>query len=137
MSATISTSNRNGTSPRPAIPPDVNEGAHQKCGQECKQVIAFSHDPYFLKHLPDSLSAGEAKCLQLSRIGVANTAIEPWDIEKETKDGHLLDHAALTLYFQQGSKKLRDIALVIRPVLQGYSGTGFRDSFKTTNGLRS
>lgn len=101
----------------------------RKCGQECKQVIVFSHDPSFLKHLSDSLLPAENKCLQLSRVGVTNTAIEPWDIENETKEGYFQDHADLTFYLQQGSRELRDIARKIRPVLEGYCRYRFPGQF--------
>ncbi len=101
----------------------------RKCGKECKQVIVFSHDPSFLKHLSDSLLPADKKCLQLSRAGVTNTAIEPWDIDNETKKGYFQDHADLTFYLQQGSKELRDIARKIRPVLEGYCRYRFPGQF--------
>ena len=101
----------------------------RKCGQECKQVIVFSHDPYFLKHLSDSLPPADKKCLQLSRVGATNTAIEAWDIENETKEGYFQDHADLTFYLQQGSKELRDNARKIRPVLEGYCRYRFPGQF--------
>lgn len=101
----------------------------RKCGLDCKQVIVFSHDPYFLKHLSDSLLPADKQCLQLSRVGAANTAIEPWDIENETKEGYFQDHAALTYYLQQGSKNLHDIARKIRPVLEGYCRYRFPGQF--------
>ena len=101
----------------------------KKCGQECQQILVFSHDPYFLKHLSDSLPTAEEKTLQLSRVGPQNTAVEEWDIEKETKEGYFQDHAALTAYLQEGSKNLRDIARKIRPVLEGYCRYRFPGQF--------
>lgn len=101
----------------------------KKCGQECRQILVFSHDPYFLKHLSDSLPSTEEKTLQLSRVGSQNTAMEEWDIEKETKEGYFQDHAALTAYLQEGSKNLRDIARKIRPVLEGYCRYRFPGQF--------
>jgi wobble nucleotide-excising tRNase len=107
----------------------------KKCGHECKQVLVFSHDPYFLKHLCDSLPPAETKCFQLSRVGDANTSIEAWDIAKETKDGYFIEHAALTVYLQQGSKELRDIARKIRPVLEGYCRYRFPGQFEDNDWL--
>jgi len=101
----------------------------KKCGQECKQILVLSHDPYFLKHLWDSIPAAEERTLQLSRVGPSNTAIEEWDIEKETQEGYFQDHAALTAYLQEGSKNLRDIARKIRPVLEGYCRYRFPGQF--------
>ncbi|QOJ33873.1 MAG: AAA family ATPase [Nitrospira sp.] len=101
----------------------------KKCGQECRQIFVFSHDPYFLKYLSQSLPYAEERILQLSRVGLQNTAIEEWDIEKETKGGYFQDHAALTAYLQDSSKDLRDIARKIRPVLEGYCRYRFPGQF--------
>jgi wobble nucleotide-excising tRNase len=101
----------------------------KKCGKECRQILVLSHDPYFLKHLWDSLSSAEGKTLQLSRVGPQNTAIEEWDIEKETQEGYFQDHAALIAYLQEGSKNLRDVAPKIRPVLEGYCRYRFPGQF--------
>ena len=101
----------------------------KKCGQDSKQMLVFSHDPFFLKHLSDSLPSPEEKTLQLSRIGRKNTAIEEWDVVKETKEGYFQDHAALIAYLQEGGKNLRDIARKIRPLLECYLRYRFPGQF--------
>ena len=101
----------------------------KKCGQDSKQILVFSHDPFFLKHLSDSLPSVEEKTLQLSRIGRKNTAIEEWDIAKETKEGYFQEHAALIAYLQDGGKNLRDVARKIRPLLECYIHYRFPGQF--------
>jgi wobble nucleotide-excising tRNase len=94
----------------------------KNCGEYCPQVIVLSHDQSFLKRLWDrlALQAAERKCLQMARIGLRNTAIVEWDIEKATQDRFKADLKALADYYNAGEGNPRDIVNKIRPVLETY-----------------
>ena len=53
-----------------------------RCGQNCTQVIVFSHDPNFLHLLWERVVPADRKSLSLTRIGEDNTTIAEWDIER-------------------------------------------------------
>jgi wobble nucleotide-excising tRNase len=67
----------------------------KKCGESCAQVIVLSHDQSFLKRLWDRLTASERKSLQMARLGLRNTTISEWDIERATQDRFRADRKAL------------------------------------------
>jgi len=94
----------------------------KKCGDSCHQVIVLSHDQNFLKRIWDRLvpQAGDRKCLQLSRVGVRDTRISPWDIEEATQARFFTDRKALVDYHNMGQGNPRDIVNKIRPVLETY-----------------
>ena len=94
----------------------------RKCGERCTQVIVLSHDQGFLKRLWERLvpQSAERKCLQLARIGVRNTAISEWDIEKATQQRFTADIRALANYYNAGEGEPREIVGKLRPVLETY-----------------
>ena len=93
----------------------------KKCGQECAQVIALSHDPYFLKRIWDRLyTPADRKCLEMARIGQTNTTICEWDIEKPTQDHYKPDRNAITTYLNDRDGQPHHVVQKIRPVLETY-----------------
>jgi wobble nucleotide-excising tRNase len=94
----------------------------RKCGEGCVQVIVLSHDQGFLKRIWDRLVAqtAERKCLQMARIGLRNTTISEWDIEKATQHRFKVDLQALSNYYNAGGGDPRDVVSKVRPVLETY-----------------
>ena len=73
----------------------------KKCGQTSAQVFVLSHDVGFLKRIWDRLDKDpdERRCLQLARIGLANTKICEWDIEEASQDQFKADRRTLVNYY--------------------------------------
>jgi wobble nucleotide-excising tRNase len=94
----------------------------KKCGQDSSQVIVLSHDIGFLKRVWDRLQAftADRKCLEMTRIGQANTTILEWDIEGATQDRYKADRKVLTDFYHVGDGEARDVVQKIRPVLETY-----------------
>jgi len=92
----------------------------KKCGGSCRQVIVLSHDQSFLRRIWDrlALQGSDRKSLQLTRVGVRDTRISPWDIEEATEARFLTDRKALVDYHNTGEGIPRDIVNKIRPVLE-------------------
>ena len=97
--------------------------------QRARQVIVMSHDPYFLWMLWDSCDRATTKTLQISR-GRDQSEIRRWDIERETQGQYVQKCRLLVDYVKHGSAgSLRDVALCIRPVLEGHLRVKFPDEF--------
>jgi wobble nucleotide-excising tRNase len=94
----------------------------KRCGEQCSQVVILSHDQSFLKRLWDRLDhcAADRKTLHMARIGLRNTAIAEWDIEKATQAAHKANRKALANYYNANEGKPRDIVNKIRPVLESH-----------------
>ena len=109
----------------------------KNCGECCPQVIVLSHDQSFLKRLWDRLAqqAAERKCLRMARIGLRNTAIVEWDIEKATQDRFKADLRSLAEYYNSGDGNLRNIVNKIRPVLETYCRNLYPSQFAETDTL--
>lgn len=96
----------------------------RKCGDDCAQVTVLSHDQFFLKRIwerlaPDRYRA-ERKTLQMSRIGLRNTAISEWDIERATQHRLAADRKTLTDFYNAGDGDPRDVVSKLRPVLEAH-----------------
>ena len=94
----------------------------KKCGEDCAQVVVLSHDMLFLKRIWDRLQehAADRKCLELRRIGLFNTTICGWDIDRATQDRYNADRKVLTDFYHAADGELRDVVQKIRPVLETY-----------------
>lgn len=96
----------------------------RKCGEVCAQVLVLSHDQLFLKRIWQRLApaphTGERRCLQMTRIGLRNTAISEWDIERATQHRFSADVKTLARYYNAGEGDPRDVVSKIRPVLEAY-----------------
>ena len=77
----------------------------------------------FLKRIWDRLDkqTAERKCLQMTRIGLRNTAICEWDIDQATQDQFKADRAALSNFYLTNDGNPRDVVQKVRPVLETYS----------------
>jgi wobble nucleotide-excising tRNase len=111
----------------------------RKCGEGCSQVMVLSHDQGFLKRVWDRLApqAAERKCLQLARVGLRNTAISEWDIDKATQQRYKADLKTLADYYNTGWGDLRDVVSKIRPVLETYCRNLYPSQFPVSDMLPS
>jgi wobble nucleotide-excising tRNase len=91
-----------------------------RCGQNCQQVVVFSHDPAFLHLLWERVPPADRKSLTLARIGEENTTIAEWDIERAVQARYRTDCDALQRFFADGEGAPRDVVQKIRPVLEAY-----------------
>jgi wobble nucleotide-excising tRNase len=109
----------------------------KKCGDTCAQVIVLSHDQAFLKRIWDRLATQppDRKCLQMARIGLRNTTISEFDIEKATQDRFKSDLNALASYYNACEGNSRDIVNKIRPVLETYCRNLYPSEFSEVDML--
>ena len=51
---------------------------------------------------------------------VGNSALSPWNIEREVKEGFLLDHMAIAEYIEGITTNAKPIRTILRPLLEKY-----------------
>lgn len=103
----------------------------RELGKKAKQVILLSHDPHFLLSIWTEEKQSPVKTLQITRRG-HQSALEEWDIEKETRDSYLQDYFCLDEYLATGaSTDLLSIARCIRPLVERNLRLRFPKSFKS------
>jgi len=83
------------------------------------QVILLSHDKFFLDAVRGMIHGATCTPLQIS-ASPSGSSIEPWDIEREVKEGYLQDHMRLLDFAEGGSGDARDIRMMMRPLLEKY-----------------
>jgi wobble nucleotide-excising tRNase len=92
-----------------------------KLAKTAKQVIVFSHDPYFLRNVWDEAPKDSRRALQLSRMGSGTgTLMLEWDIENETRGEYAKTHRVLWKYLYEGIGDPRSVAQSVRPLLEKY-----------------
>lgn len=83
------------------------------------QVILLSHDKFFLDAVRGMIHGVTCTPLQIS-ASAGGSSIEPWDIEREVKEGYLHDHMRLQDFAEGRSGDARDMRTVMRPLLEKY-----------------
>ncbi|CUR76704.1 ATPase involved in DNA repair [Achromobacter xylosoxidans] len=83
------------------------------------QVILLSHDKFFLDAVRGMIHGATCTPLQIS-ASASGSSIEPWDIEREVKEGYLQDHMRLQDFAEGRSGDARDIRMMMRPLLEKY-----------------
>jgi len=97
-----------------------------RIAQRAQQVIVLSHDPMFLKSINDDFQNPKTLVIKRSQKG---SVIEEWDIESATQSRHQKNYGKLKGYLDQSEGEPSDVALCIRPVLEGYLRVRFPDEF--------
>lgn len=97
-----------------------------KVANTAKQVIVLSHDPMFLKSINDDFQSSKSLIIKRAQNG---SIIEEWDIEAATQSRHQKNYVKLKKYLEQGEGEIVEVALCIRPVLEGYLRVRFPDEF--------
>lgn len=83
------------------------------------QIIVLSHDKFFLDTVRSLIHGASCMPFQISASG-AGSSIEPWDIEREVKEGYLQDHMRLQDFADGQCGDARDMRMVMRPLLERY-----------------
>jgi wobble nucleotide-excising tRNase len=83
------------------------------------QVILLSHDKFFLDAVHGLIHGANCTPFQIS-TSAGCSSIEPWDIEREVKEGYLQDHMRLQDFAEGRSGDARDMRMVMRPLLERY-----------------
>jgi wobble nucleotide-excising tRNase len=91
-----------------------------RAGASASQIIVFSHDKHFLDAVRNKIiPTANCSAFQISKAG-KNTSIEPWNIEREVKEGYLADHLALVEFVKHQSNDARRAVTLMRPLLEKY-----------------
>ncbi len=90
-----------------------------RVGEKASQVLVFSHDKYFLDAVRQKLHGAPCVTMQISG-SVGNSALEPWNIEREVKEGYLQDHMALVDYASGLTTDAKAMRTTMRPLLEKY-----------------
>ncbi len=90
-----------------------------RIGGETAQTIVLSHDKYF----PDSVRSvtRDCPCRTMEISGTSSgSSIEPWNIDREVKEGYLQDHMRLLDFAENRGGNAREMRTVMRPLLEKY-----------------
>ena len=83
------------------------------------QVIVLSHDKRFLCNLWNRAHQDECQSLEIARNGDTST-IRTWEVSQDAITEHDQRHFLLREYAATGSGSRREVAVAIRPYLEGY-----------------
>ncbi|MEQ1718957.1 MAG: AAA family ATPase [Hyphomicrobium sp.] len=90
-----------------------------RCASRAAQVLVMSHDKHFLKTIQDRMPTGKPETFQLS-LSRNNSSIEPWDLDREVKEGYLQDHMRLQEFDQGVTNDAQAMRTLMRPLLEKY-----------------
>jgi wobble nucleotide-excising tRNase len=90
-----------------------------RVGETASQVLVFSHDKYFLDAVRQKIHGAPCVTMQISGA-VGNSAIEPWNIDWEVKEGYLQDHMALADFAGGLTTDAKAMRTTMRPLLEKY-----------------
>ncbi len=90
-----------------------------RVGEVASQVLVFSHDKYFLDLVRGKVHGASCVAMQISSAG-GNSALEPWDIEREVKEGYLQDHMTLVDFASGATSDAKPMRNLMRPLLEKY-----------------
>ena len=96
-----------------------------RVGETASQVLVFSHDKYFLDAVRQKIHGAPCVTMQISGA-VGNSAIEPWNIDWEVKEGYLQDHMALADFAGGLTTDAKAMRTTMRPLLEKYIRYRFR-----------
>jgi len=92
----------------------------RRLAQRVAQVIALSHDKKFLARIWNDTSTSKiATAIQIERDGQGST-LAAWDISADATTEYDRRHALLREYHANGGTNRREVAVAIRPVLEGF-----------------
>jgi len=90
-----------------------------RIGETASQVLVFSHDKHFLDAVRQKTHGPACVPMQIA-ASVGNSALSPWDIEREVKEGYLQDHMTIAEYVSGITTDAKPIRTMIRPSLEKY-----------------
>ena len=98
---------------------EVTAKAIVRVGKKAAQVIVLSHDKYFLDAVRQKLHGAPFAAMQIS-LSQDNSALAPWDIDWEVKEGYLQDHMELSDFAEGVEGEAKDMRTKMRPLLEKY-----------------
>lgn len=90
-----------------------------RSGGRAAQTLVLSHDKFFLDTVHGLIRDAQCVTMQISSTATGSS-IEPWDLEREVKEGYLLDHMRLQEFADGRSGEAREMRTVMRPLLEQY-----------------
>ena len=90
-----------------------------RVGVRASQVLVFSHDKHFLDTVRRKIHDSTYLAMQISCVA-GNSVLEPWDIEREVKEGYLQDHMSLADFANGVTTNAEPIRTIMRPLLEQY-----------------
>jgi wobble nucleotide-excising tRNase len=90
-----------------------------RIGQNASQVIVLSHDKHFLNDVFGKIFGAKCETFQISSIK-ANSSIEPWDLEREVKEGYLQYHMDMKDFHDGHAGDAKAMRTLMRPLLEKY-----------------
>lgn len=90
-----------------------------RVGEKASQVLVFSHDKHFLEAVRQKIHGAGCLPMQISATS-GNSSIEPWDIEREVRDGYLNEHMTLSEYANGMPGDALEMRRKMRPLLETY-----------------
>lgn len=91
-----------------------------RIGSSASQVIVLSHDKHFLKDVSDRIVGGAACATFQISTSKQNSCIEPWNLEREVKEGYLQDHMDMQDFYDGHTNNARAMRTLMRPLLEKY-----------------
>jgi wobble nucleotide-excising tRNase len=100
----------------------------RRLAERVAQVIVLSHNKPFLCRIWEGADSTIRAALEVSRDGVGST-IRIWDVRQDCVTEHDRRHALLRTYLNNGTPNNREVAKVIRPVLEAFLRVAFPEHF--------
>ncbi|CAN5392585.1 AAA family ATPase [soil metagenome] len=101
-----------------------------RIGKDASQTIVLSHDKYFLQAVFNKIVCSHPTPMQISTTA-GNSSIEPWDLEREVKEGYLQDHMKLIEFVAGAAGTAQEMRTLMRPLLEKYLRYRFPNSIPT------
>jgi wobble nucleotide-excising tRNase len=108
---------------------DLNRKKHtrtvlKEICNKAEQLVVLAHDIYFVRDLRDEItpkdSSYSVKVLELSHSANGYTSFGAIDVDKECRSPYFHHHSLLVDYMDKGTGDHRQVAIAIRPLLEGY-----------------
>lgn len=90
-----------------------------RIGQNASQVIVMSHDKHFLNDVFGKIFGAKCETFQISSTK-KSSSIEPWDLEREVKEGYLQAHMELKDFHDGHAGDAKAMRTLMRPLLEKY-----------------
>ena len=103
----------------------------QRLSSSAKQIIILTHNTIFARKFWNEIDRSKCKNLQIVR-SAETYKISEWDLEKETSGEYFNNYFILEKYLNEGAsgqKQMRNVAICIRPLLEGYLRIKFPGKF--------
>lgn len=91
-----------------------------RIGSSASQVIVLSHDKHFLKDVHDKIVGGVVCATFQISTSKQNSCIEPWNLEREVKEGYLQDHMEMQDFHDGHTNDAKAMRTLMRPLLEKY-----------------